>query len=198
MLLLVLKPDRTLFELQKHFSLTQQKSTDLHACRRPINPKHRLLFSLCSGFCLLRRKGVVWSDKQRIWWCKSDLTGGIPVPPFFQPHGSLTRGTKTCCLLHPRGNNDLHAFTGHTGLHGIFCLLPREVMAEQDAPTGRYPCSAASFPSRFCIYCACDSSCRQYAVCANWDKRTRYTLTFIACIAGKLSVYPVFHNRIQV
>lgn len=54
-----------------------------------------------------------------------------PCPLFFQPHGSFTRGTETCCLLHPRVNNDLHAFAGHAGLHGLLCLLQREVMAEQ-------------------------------------------------------------------
>lgn len=52
------------------------------------------------------------------------LDGWNPrAPRFFQPHGSFTRGTETCCLLHPWVNNDLHAFAGHTGLHGIFCLL---------------------------------------------------------------------------
>ena len=45
------------------------------------------------------------------------------MPPFFQPHGGFTGGTEACCLLHPWVNNDLHAFAGHTGLHGIFCLL---------------------------------------------------------------------------
>ena len=53
-------------------------------------------------------------------------------PPFFQPHGSITRGTEACCLLHPRVDNDLHAFAGHAGLHGLLCL--REVMAEQTLP----------------------------------------------------------------
>lgn len=52
------------------------------------------------------------------------LDGWNPrAPRFFQPHGSFTRGTETCCLLHPWVNNDLHAFAGHTGLRGIFCLL---------------------------------------------------------------------------
>ena len=51
------------------------------------NPEYTAWNSaVCSGVCLLRRKGVVWSDKQWIWWSKSSLTGGIPVPPFFQPH----------------------------------------------------------------------------------------------------------------
>lgn len=45
------------------------------------------------------------------------------APLFFQPHGSFTGGTETCCLFHPWVDNDLHAFAGHTGLHGIFCLL---------------------------------------------------------------------------
>lgn len=27
-----------------------------------------------------------------------------------------------CCLLHPRVDNDLHAFAGHAGLHGLLCL----------------------------------------------------------------------------
>lgn len=57
------------------------------------------------------------------------------MPPlFFQPHSGFTGGTETCCLLHPWVDNDLHAFAGHTGLHGIFCLLPREVMAKQTLP----------------------------------------------------------------
>ena len=37
-----------------------------------------------------------------------------------------------CCLLHPRVDNDLHAFAGHAGLHGLLCL--REAMAEQPLP----------------------------------------------------------------
>ena len=37
-----------------------------------------------------------------------------------------------CCLLHPWVNNDLHAFAGHAGLHGLLCL--REAMAEQTLP----------------------------------------------------------------
>lgn len=145
-----------------------------------------------------KRCGIVWQATDLMVQIQLDgVEAPCPPPPFFQPHGSFTRGTEARYLLHPRVDNDLHAFAGHTGLHGIFCLLPREVMAEQDAPTGRYPCGAASFPSRFCIYCACDSSCRQYAACTDWDKRPRYTLTFISCIVGKLSVYPVFHNRIS-
>lgn len=52
------------------------------------------------------------------------LDGWNPrAPLFFQPHGSFTGGTETCCLFHPWVDNDLHAFAGHTGLHGIFCLL---------------------------------------------------------------------------
>lgn len=54
------------------------------------------------------------------------------MPPFFQPHGGFTGGTEMCCLLHPWVNNDLHAFAGHAGLHGLLCL--REVMAEQTLP----------------------------------------------------------------
>lgn len=55
---------------------------------------------------------------------KSSLTGWKPrAPCFFQPHGGFTGGTEAGYLLHPRVNNDLHAFAGHTGLHGIFCLL---------------------------------------------------------------------------
>ena len=56
------------------------------------------------------------------------------MPPFFQPHGGFTGGTEAGCLLHPRVDNDLHAFTGHAGLHGLLCLLPREMMAEQSLP----------------------------------------------------------------
>lgn len=55
-------------------------------------------------------------------------------PVFFQPHGSFTRGTEAGCLFHPRVNNDLHAFAGHAGLHGLLCLHQREVMAEQMLP----------------------------------------------------------------
>ena len=52
------------------------------------------------------------------------MTGWKPrAPCFFQPHGSFTGGTETCCLFHPWVDDDLHAFAGHTGLHGIFCLL---------------------------------------------------------------------------
>lgn len=54
------------------------------------------------------------------------------MPPFFQPHGGFTDGTEACCLFHPWVNNDLHAFTGHVGLHGLLCL--REVMAQQTLP----------------------------------------------------------------
>ena len=61
------------------------------------------------------------------------LDGWNPrAPRFFQPHGSFTRGTETCCLLHPWVDNDLHAFAGHAGLHGLLCQ--REVMAEQTLP----------------------------------------------------------------
>ena len=62
------------------------------------------------------------------------LDGGIPVPPFFHPHGSFTGGTEAGCLFHPWVNNDLHAFAGHAGLHGLLCLRQREVMAEQTLP----------------------------------------------------------------
>lgn len=48
------------------------------------------------------------------------------------PYGSLTRGTEAGYLFHPRVNNDLHAFAGHAGLHGLLCL--REVMTEQTFP----------------------------------------------------------------
>lgn len=52
------------------------------------------------------------------------MTGWKPrAPRFFQPHGSFTGGTEAGCLFHPRVDDDLHAFTGHAGLHGIFCLL---------------------------------------------------------------------------
>ena len=55
-------------------------------------------------------------------------------PPFFQPHGSFTGGTEAGCLFHPRVDDDLHAFAGHAGLHGLLCLRQREVMAEQTLP----------------------------------------------------------------
>ena len=62
------------------------------------------------------------------------LDGGIPVPPFFHPHGSFTGGTEAGCLFHPWVDDDLHAFAGHAGLHGLLCLRQREVMAEQTLP----------------------------------------------------------------
>ena len=63
------------------------------------------------------------------------LDGWNPrAPRFFQPHGSLTRGTEAGYLFHPRVNNDLLAFAGHAGLHGLLCLLQREAMAEQTLP----------------------------------------------------------------
>ena len=63
------------------------------------------------------------------------LDGWNPrAPLFFQPHGSFTRGTEAGYLFHPRVNNDLHAFAGHAGLHGLLCLRQREVMAEQTLP----------------------------------------------------------------
>lgn len=56
------------------------------------------------------------------------------MPPFFQPHGSFTGGTEAGCLFHPWVDDDLHAFAGHAGLHGLLCLRQREVMAEQTLP----------------------------------------------------------------
>lgn len=56
------------------------------------------------------------------------------MPPFFHPHGSFTGGTEAGCLFHPRVDDDLHAFAGHAGLHGLLCLRQREVMAEQTLP----------------------------------------------------------------
>lgn len=63
------------------------------------------------------------------------LDGWNPrAPLFFQPHGSFTRGTEAGYLFHPPVNDDLHAFAGHAGLHGLLCLLQRKVMAEQTLP----------------------------------------------------------------
>ena len=56
------------------------------------------------------------------------------MPPFFHPHGSFTGGTEAGCLFHPRVDDDLHAFSGHAGLHGLLCLRQRESMAEQTLP----------------------------------------------------------------
>ena len=56
------------------------------------------------------------------------------APCFFQPHGGFTRATEAGCLFHPRIDDDLHAFAGHAGLHGLLCLRQREVMAEQTLP----------------------------------------------------------------
>lgn len=50
------------------------------------------------------------------------------------PHGSFTRGTESGCLFHPWVDDDLHAFAGHAGLHGLLCLRQREAMAEQTLP----------------------------------------------------------------
>ena len=52
-----------------------------------------------------------------------------------EPDGVIcyfTKSMEPSSLLHPRVNNDLHAFAGHTGLHGLLCQ--REVMAEQTLP----------------------------------------------------------------
>lgn len=52
-----------------------------------------------------------------------------------EPDGVIcyfTKSMEPSSLFHPRVNNDLHAFAGHTGLHGLLCL--REVMAEQTLP----------------------------------------------------------------
>ena len=48
------------------------------------------------------------------------LDVGIPVPPFFHPHGSFTGGTEAGCLFHPRVDDDLHAFSGHAGLAAVY------------------------------------------------------------------------------
>ena len=52
-----------------------------------------------------------------------------------EPDGVICYFAKTMepsSLFHPRVNNDLHAFAGHAGLHGLLCL--REAMAEQTLP----------------------------------------------------------------
>ena len=52
-----------------------------------------------------------------------------------EPDGVIcyfTKSMEPSSLFHPRVNNDLHAFAGHAGLHGLLCL--REVMAEQTLP----------------------------------------------------------------
>ena len=54
-----------------------------------------------------------------------------------EPDGVIcyfTKSMEPSSLFHPRVNNDLHAFAGHTGLHGLLCLLQREAMAEQTLP----------------------------------------------------------------
>ena len=153
---------------------------------------HSLKFScvLRGLFIEKKRCGIVWQATDLM--VQIQLDGWNPrAPRFFSRTAVLQEGRK-------RDTYSIH------GSITTFMLLRPPLPAPAgsdgwtDAPTGRYPCGAASFPSRFCIYCACDSSCRQYAACTNWDKRPRYTLTFIACIAGKLSIYPVFHNRISV
>lgn len=54
-----------------------------------------------------------------------------------EPDGVIcyfTKSMEPSSLFYPRVDNDLHAFAGHAGLHGLLCLLPREVMAEQTLP----------------------------------------------------------------
>ena len=54
-----------------------------------------------------------------------------------EPDGVIcyfTKSMEPSSLFHPRVNNDLHAFAGHAGLHGLLCLLQREAMAEQTLP----------------------------------------------------------------
>ena len=52
-----------------------------------------------------------------------------------EPDGVIcyfTKSMEPSSLFHPWIDNDLHAFAGHTGLHGLLCQ--REVMAEQTLP----------------------------------------------------------------
>lgn len=52
-----------------------------------------------------------------------------------EPDGVIcyfTKSMEPSSLFHPRVDDDLHAFAGHAGLHGLLCL--REVMAEQTLP----------------------------------------------------------------
>ena len=54
-----------------------------------------------------------------------------------EPDGVIcyfTKSMEPSSLFHPPVNDDLHAFAGHAGLHGLFCLLQRKVMAEQTLP----------------------------------------------------------------
>lgn len=59
------------------------------------------------------------------------LDGWNPrAPPFFQPHGSFTRGTEAGYLFHPWGDNDLHAFAASSacasGKRWLNKTFPRE------------------------------------------------------------------------
>ena len=52
-----------------------------------------------------------------------------------EPDGVIcyfTKSMEPSSLFHPRVDDDLHAFAGHAGLHGLLCL--RDVMAEQTLP----------------------------------------------------------------
>ena len=54
-----------------------------------------------------------------------------------EPDGVIcyfTKSMEPSSLFHPRVDDDLHAFTGHVGLHGLLCLLQQEAMAEQTLP----------------------------------------------------------------
>ena len=51
-----------------------------------------------------------------------------------EPDGVIcyfTKSMEPSSLFHPRVDDDLHAFTGHVGLHGLLCLLQQEAMAEK-------------------------------------------------------------------
>lgn len=112
------------------------------------------------------------------------------MPPFFQPHGGFTGGTEAGYLFHPWVDNDLHAFTGHAGLHGLLCQ--REVMAEQTLPREGILVTQHHFHHGFVFIVRVVRHADDTQVA-----RIKITLTFIACISGKSSIYPVFHNRIS-
>lgn len=67
------------------------------------------------------------------------LDGWNPrAPLFFQPHGSFTGGTKTCCLFHPWVDNDLHAFTASSACARYIPAL-RRYLRPSGNTSGRPP-----------------------------------------------------------
>ena len=95
MLLLLLKPDRTLFELQEHFSLTAAKINLSPRPPPPNKPEAQTAFSVCApGF-------VYWEEK--VWYSltSNGFDGANPAwqvespcPRFFSRTAVLREGRK--------------------------------------------------------------------------------------------------------